>query len=147
MFFKLLLSALALLLMTSVTHAKVQRISSISKNLGQVEKIYLNDGLISVIELPEAVAEIRIGNQKDFKIIPSEKFPNELTLFLAKGTRDVFTNLIVRTGRGVYVFDLISSRSNHQDYLKVTGAYGRPVSNNDQSSKLVQKVLIEGRVK
>lgn len=141
-----LLSIINFLLLTQA-FGEVQRISSTTKNMGKVEKIFLSEGLISVLDFPEAVAEVKIGNEKNFRIITSEKFPNELTLFLAKGTTGVFTNLIVRTGRGVYVFDLVSHRYNHQDYLKILGTYGRPISKQSSDEKLVVRVPIEGNKK
>lgn len=132
------------LVLLNLSFAEVNRISSVTKDLGKVEKIYLNEGLISVLDFPEEVSDVKVGNAKDFKIILSEKFPKEITVFLSRGNVGIFTNLIVRTGRGVYVFDLVSSKTNHQDYLKVTGAYGSPVKSNGEKN-LIKRVILDGR--
>lgn len=132
------------LILLNLSFAEVNRISSVTKDLGKVEKIYLNEGLISVLDFPEEVSDVKVGNAKDFKIILSEKFPKEITVFLSRGNVGVFTNLIVRTGRGIYVFDLVSSKTNHQDYLKVTGAYGSPVKQTGEKN-LIKRVILDGR--
>lgn len=132
------------LILLNLSFAEVNRISSVTKDLGKVEKIYLNEGLISVLDFPEEVSDVKVGNTKDFKIILSEKFPKEITVFLSRGNVGIFTNLIVRTGRGIYVFDLVSSKTNHQDYLKVTGAYGSPVKQTSEKT-LIKTVILDGR--
>lgn len=105
--------------------ASPQRLSTVSKDLSTSEKIYLKPGLAAVIEFPKPIIEVRIGNPANLKTSISTVSPKELTLFL-ESARAGATNLIVRSDRKIYVFDVIPSFSDHQDFIKIRGGYGAP---------------------
>lgn len=102
--------------------ASVNRISSVYKDLSKVEKIYLHAGLISVVEFPDPVLEVRIGNTKAFRVEISQISPRELSVYLLRSEAQP-SNLIVRSNQKIYVFDVIPSTATHQDYIKVSGSY------------------------
>ncbi|WP_413942682.1 hypothetical protein [Bdellovibrio sp. HCB-162] len=104
---------------------EVKRISSIYKDLGESQKIYLHAGLISVLEFPRDIVEVRIGNPKSIKAQLSQVSPKELTLYLTQNFVEP-TNIIVKSDKRFYVFDVIPSKVSHQDYIKVSGAFGGP---------------------
>lgn len=118
---------------TSPKRTKVERISSSYQNLGQSRRIYLHSGLISVIEFPHAIIEVRVGNPKSFKALISTVSPRELTLYLARQNVEP-TNLIVKSEKRFYVFDVIPSKNSHQDYIKISGSFGAPVYSEAPSS-------------
>lgn len=120
--------------------ANPNRLSSIHKDLGQAEKVYLSQGLATVIEFPKPIIEVRVGNTAVLKPSISQVSPKELTLFLSSENAGP-TNLIVRADKRVYVFDIIPSKTTHQDYVKVTGGYGSPGLNTQ--SELISKTVLE----
>lgn len=113
------------LLLLTICHAAPARISTMTKDLGAAERIYLSAGLASVIEFPRPIGEVRVGDPASLKVQVSTVSPKELTVYLT-GTSAIPTNLIVRADRRVFVFDVVPSRVNHQDYLKVRGGMGGP---------------------
>lgn len=127
---------------TSVVWADVKRISSVYKDLGQVQKIYLHAGLISVVEFPQSIIEVRLGNPKSIKAHISSVSTKELTLYLNQQSVEP-TNLIVKSDKRVYVFDVIPSRGSHQDYIKISGSYGTPELSEARSPVSIQ-VLAPG---
>ncbi|MFV3409661.1 hypothetical protein ACNH6C_13700 [Bdellovibrio bacteriovorus] len=121
---RILLLILGVLLSIHASAAP-KRISSIIKDLGKVEKVYLYPGLISVIEFPHPLLEVRIGNPKALKVEISQVSSRELTLHLS-GLAAKATNLIVRSNQKLYVFDIVPSRVSHQDFVQVKSFYGGP---------------------
>ncbi len=109
------------------TRAEVgpSRISSRLVNLGEVHKIFLAQGLVSVIQLPYPVTEVKVGNPDDILAQISKTLPSELTLILKRGGAKA-TNLIARCGTRTFVFDLIPSSKTHQDLVRISGSYGAP---------------------
>jgi hypothetical protein len=110
-------------LLISVAYALTARIESKYVNIGESSKIYLKPGLTSVLEFPYPILEVRIGNPNELKVIISQVSPRELTVYF-KNSRSTATNLIVKSDRKNYVFDVIPSNSNHQDYIKINGGIG-----------------------
>jgi hypothetical protein len=103
------------------------RISSRVMDLGDVLRIYLSQGLASVVQLPFPITEVKLGNPDDVFVQVSKTLPSELTVVLRKnGARP--TNLVVRCGSRTFVFDLIPSHSTHQDLVRISGSYGGPES-------------------
>ncbi|MBX2994914.1 MAG: hypothetical protein KF681_08830 [Bdellovibrionaceae bacterium] len=49
--------------------------------------------------------------------------PKELTLTM---NQSIPSNLLIRAGKRMYVFDVVPSKTTHQDYVKVSGAFGSP---------------------
>lgn len=103
--------------------APPSRVSSIRKDLSQAEVIYMSEGLVSVVEFPVPILEVRNGNAAAIKAMISSVSPKELTLILHQSKA---TNLLVRAGKRMYVFDIVPSKSTHQDYVKVSGAFSAP---------------------
>ncbi len=101
------------------------RISSTHLDLAKSEKIMISPGLVSVIEFPQNIIEVRVGNPRSVKAIISQNSPKELTVYLSTSA-SIPTNMIVRAEKRIFVFDIVPSRTNHQDYVKVQGAFGAP---------------------
>lgn len=100
-----------------------RRISSKLIDLGKVYPIYLVAGMATLIELPGPVTGIRTGNPDAIQYFRPDKPENEVTVVLQNQDAKP-TNLILRSGKKKYVFDLVPSRSIHQDTLEVIGDYG-----------------------
>jgi hypothetical protein len=110
-------------LLLTVAWAQPHRLESKYVNIAESSQIYIKPGLINVLELPQNIIEVRIGNPNELKAIISQVSPRELTLYF-KHSNVSATNLIVRSDRKTYVFDIIPSNSKHQDYVKVSGSFG-----------------------
>ncbi len=100
-----------------------RRISGQVVDLGKVHPIYMVPGMATLIEIPDAVTGIRIGNPDAVTYFQPAKPENEVTLVL-KDNNARPTNLIIRSGKRKYVFDIIPSRTVHQDTVEVVGAFG-----------------------
>lgn len=139
-------------LILNFAFADIDRLTSGHSDLSQVEKIYLSPGLVSLIEFPQNIIEVRVGNPKSLKALISQVSPKELTIYLTNGT-SVASNLIVRAEKRIFVFDIVPSKSNHQDYVKIKGSFGAPQfrKSSFSSSKkemslhtLKQRLSVEG---
>lgn len=102
-----------------------KRISTHTAHLGKVQPVYMVAGMATLIEVPEAVTGIRLGNPKSVEYFRPDQPENEVTLIL-KSAKAKPTNLIIRAGKKKYVFDIIPSTSIHQDLLEITGSTGNP---------------------
>jgi hypothetical protein len=100
-----------------------RRISGQVIDLGKVQPIYMVSGMATLIEIPDAVTGIRIGNPDAVRYFQPKKPENEVTLVLEDHQAKP-TNLIIRSGKRKYVFDIIPSKSVHQDTVEVVGAFG-----------------------
>lgn len=109
----------------STPPALPRRISSKVVDLGKVYPIHMVAGMATLIEIPGPVTGIRTGNPDAIQYFRPDKPENEVTLVLRSG--DVSpTNLIIRSGKRKYVFDIVPSARVHQDTLEVIGAFGGP---------------------
>ncbi len=63
---------------------EVRRISSTYSDLSTVQKIYLHAGLITVVEFPGNILEVRLGNPGSIKAQISTISGKELTLYLSE---------------------------------------------------------------
>lgn len=113
--------------------AQTERVSSINHNLSAVDKIYVTAGLASVVEFPKNIIEVRVGDSQSVKALISQVSPRELTVYLSS-TASKASNLIVRADKKVYVFDIVPSLTNHQDYVKIKGSFGSPNYNGTYSN-------------
>jgi len=99
-----------------------------------VRKIHLSEGLVSVLEFRDEVLEVRAGNSEIVKVSFSGVNKKELTLRLLTQKLGP-TNLIVRSGRNQFVFDIIPSRKVHEDLIYVRGSIAnRPELQNQMKS-------------
>lgn len=110
-------------ILLSTCFATTSRIQSAITSQSEATTIYLRPGLASVLELPNDIVEARVGNPGDLKVLISQVSSKEITLFF-KRSSVLPTNLIVRSGKKMFVFDVIPSALKHQDYLKVTSSVG-----------------------
>lgn len=113
------------------------RIESKILDLGLTHKVYLKPGLVSVVEFPKPIVEVRVGNPKSLKAIISQVSPKELTMYFSSSS-EVPSNIIVRSDKRVYVLDVIPSQSSHQDFVKVTGFGGPTLTANADKIESVQ---------
>lgn len=126
---------------------QVERISRPVVNLSESKAIYLSPGLISVVEFPDHIIEVRVGDPASLKPTISQVSPKELTLMF-KASNSIATNLIVRSGKRLFVLDIIPSKTRHQDYVKVRGVYSSSnesrntyaVSSKNKKPKMVVEV-------
>lgn len=123
-----LISALLLVgtVTTITTYASPRRIGGVFFDLGQVHKVQMSPGMATLIEIPDAITGVRLGNPDFVEYFKPASPDNEITLVLKTSSASP-TNLILRSGRKKYVFDLVPSQKVHQDTLEVVGAYGGPV--------------------
>jgi hypothetical protein len=128
----------SLLAMIAVPTFAAEPISRTVVDLSRSTEIRLSPGRVSILVLPEAIAEAKIGAPRKLKAVPSASDPNELTLFWIEGSA-FRTNLIVRTTKRTFVFDIVPVTSGHQDIVQVRGAFGAPgfLSNGHTISKAV----------
>jgi len=110
---------------SAIAADRPSRISSRLANLGEVHKIFLAQGLASIVQLPYPVTEAKVGNPDEVQVQVSKTLPSELTLVLRQAGAQP-TNLIVRCGARTFVMDLIPSRKTHQDLVRISGSYGAP---------------------
>ncbi len=90
--------------------------------------------------MPQNIIEVRIGNPNDLKGVISQVSPKEITLFF-KTSNVSATNLILRSDRKVYVFDIIPSQNKHQDYVKISSGTGI-VQNTSGANTVLESSVI-----
>lgn len=122
---------LKLLLITSLLYAsdKIDRIQSYRFDRSQVKQIYLAPGLGTKIMFPCSLIEAFAGRNDDLKtqISPNDK----KVLYLNLKLNNSFpTNLIVscENERTPYVFDVIPSKTKHQDIIEIKSGFGSPIN-------------------
>lgn len=125
-------------LFLNLAFAQTERISTVNHNLATVDKIYIAAGLVSVLEFPQNIIEVRVGDVSSVKVAISQVSPKEMTVYLSSSASKA-TNIIVRAEKKIYVFDIIPSKNNHQDYVKIRGNFGSPnLSNTISNEKSVR---------
>lgn len=125
-------------------------ISRTNVDLGKSTELKIGPGRISVLKLPEAIAEAKVGAPNRLKALLSSSDPQELTLFWIE-PQAYRTNLIIRTTKRTFVFDVVPVSTGHQDLFEVRGAHGAPgfVSNQKRTSsqpKTKLRTIHEGRI-
>lgn len=128
--------ALAVAVATSPP-ASAERLTSRSLHIGKIEKVYLAPGLVTVIDFPEEITEASVGAPQVIKQSISQVHPTELIIQLTS-TKPFSTNLIVRTTKRTYVFDLVPSQTRHQDVLKVRNGYGQ-LQDGNTKPRVIEK--------
>lgn len=124
-----------------------ERIQSMRFDKSQVQRIYLAPGLGSVVLFPCGLQEVFIGRGEDLKaqISPNDK----KTLFLnLKLNSSLPTNVIVKCSpeKSIFVFDVIPSRTRHQDLVEIRSSYGRPNLTGGQRLEQVSQVKSVNRM-
>jgi len=126
--------------------AAPKRIQSIAFDKGETHRIFVVPGLASVIKFPCFGADALSGDESQVSVRFSPTTKKELQISM-RSSFSRPTNLIVRCeGQSDhFVFDLIPSRSIHQDVLDVRIGYGRPdfVSENVPiAAKTIPKKIV-----
>ena len=130
-----------------------ERIQSVRFDKSQVQRIYLAPGLGSVVLFPCGLQEVFIGRGEDIKaqISPNDK----KTLFLnLKLNSSLPTNVIVKCSpeKSIFVFDVIPSRTRHQDLVEIRSSYGRPNLTSGQrleqvsQAKTINRMIVKAPV-
>jgi hypothetical protein len=102
-----------------------RRISSKYVDRGRPQTIYMVAGMATLIELPTPINQVRVGNADDVQYTKPDQPENEITLFL-KSAQAKPTNLFLISGKSKYIFDIVPSKSIHQDYIEIIGSFGGP---------------------
>lgn len=115
------------LISSSQAYANIERLQSVRFNKAQVQRLHLAPGLGTIVTFPCSIQEAFLGRSEDLKaqISPNDK----KVLFLnLKLNSSLPTNVIVKCfpERNIFVFDVIPSKSKHQDLVEVRGSYGAP---------------------
>lgn len=126
---------------------QVERIQSTRFDRSQVMRIYLAPGLGSLVLFPCALVEVFVGRSEDLKaqISPSDK----RTLFLnLKLNSSLPTNMIAKCEpeKNVFVFDVIPSKSQHQDLVDIRNVFGRPSMVGRKPIELSKSEKMKGRL-
>ena len=112
-----------------------RRISSQIMDLGHAYPIYMVAGMATLVILPGPVTGIRTGNPESIQYFRPDKPENEVTVVL-QNQNSKPTNLILRSGKKIYVFDVVPSKTVHQDVLEVVGDFGG-AQFNDARAELI----------
>ena len=116
----------------TTSSSAVQRISSKRVDLGKVQQIRMIPGRSSIIDFPCHITKASSGPNGDVKVVLASSSVKEVDIWLRDGSSQT-TNLTVRCGKKVFVFDVIPSRVTHQDYIKISSSYGSPGSGNQKT--------------
>ncbi len=127
------------ILTSNPSFAALPRIESKYLNISESSKIYIKPGLVSVLELPHNIIEVRIGNPNELKALISQVSAKELTLYF-KNSHVSATNLIIKSDRKTFVFDIIPTSTKHQDYIKINGGFG--TLNQSSAFKVLESSVI-----
>lgn len=109
----------------------LDRIDEVALDLKKTFPIYIHPGRVTTLDLPCSISYVLPGPNGDVKAEIGPDKDSSLILWLASRS-SAATNLTVRCEDKVIVFDIIPSRSNHQDYLKIkslskTNSYKFPI--------------------
>lgn len=118
----------------------VSRIQSTRVDRGSVMKIQLSPGLGSLLKFPCELEEVFVGRNEGVNAQISPNSKKNLFLNLKSNALSP-TNMIVKCqeDRNVFVFDVVPSKSTHQDYMEVRGAFGRPADSEGAFKSLVSQ--------
>lgn len=108
---------------SSLAEKPPRRISAEVVDLGKVQTVHMVAGMATLIEIPGPITGIRAGNPDSIQYFKPDKPDNEVTVVL-KSKQAQATNLILRSGKAKYVFDIIPSKDTHQDTVEIVGSFG-----------------------
>ena len=84
------------------------------------ETVFLFPGRISLLSLPCPITKALIGAPEDIKAEVDKVNKKELHILLKKWGSEP-SNLILKCGNRIFIFNLIPSKSAHYDYVEVLG--------------------------
>lgn len=119
----LFLLILFVLIFNANAESKVPRISVQTYHQGTVMKLYLSPGRSTVVDFPCQVTKASGGTGGDLHVTLATSIGNEVDLALDSSV-SASTSLIVRCKENVFVFDVIPSLVNHQNYIKIRQSRG-----------------------
>lgn len=116
---------------------EVKRIKSISFNKSKVEKIYIAAGLTTLVSFNCDINEMISGNDEQVTLKPLNTNKRQMIITLAKNAAQP-TNIFVRCGQKIdpFIFDVVPSKKNHQDYLKINMSFGEPMEELEKQEPL-----------
>lgn len=115
----------------------VKRIKSIAFNKAKVEKIFVAQGLSTLVTFNCDINEMISGNKQQVTLEGLQTNKKQMKITLAQGAAQP-TNIFVKCGQKLdpYIFDIVPSKTNHQDYLKINVSYGEPEEEADSNQAL-----------
>ncbi len=117
---------LVFVLIQTASHA-IERIAEVNLDRSRPFPINMHPGRTTTIDLPCAISYVMAGAYNDLKAEIGPDKDSSVVLWLTSHTSSP-TNLVVRCDDRILVFDVIPSRNNHQDYLKVKKITDKPAS-------------------
>lgn len=111
-------SLLPILLWSSAAWG-VGRIQSVKIDRTKPYPVYMHPGRVTTIDMPCSISYAIPGSHGDVQTEIGPDKDSSLVVWLTSES-SAATNLTVRCANKVVVFDIIPSRTNHQDYLNVT---------------------------
>jgi hypothetical protein len=120
----IVLKIISIIFMASNTvSASPQRVAQVDFDLTKVFKLYSFPGRDTTIYFPCTVEYATTGTAEDIKVSLPKKFPNLITVFLLHSKAES-TSFKVLCADRVFVFDIVPSKENHIDFLKITNSHG-----------------------
>ena len=102
-----------------------RRLSAPVLDLGKVHPIHMIPGNATLIEIPGPITGVHPGSQQDLKFEKEGLPDNEVLIRLARGNAQT-SNLIIRSVKKKYVFDIIPSKTVHRDIIEIPSSFGGP---------------------
>ena len=119
-----------------VKKAKAESSKFLFMEENKATRLFLYPARISLLSLPCPITKALLGSPKDIKVKTDDLNPNEISLLLKKWNSQS-SNLIVKCNDLVFLFNLIPSKSRHDDFIIVLGLI--PKKPFKVKSKLNQK--------
>ncbi len=113
-----------LILFSSLYVMAQERISSFIFDTSKPFVIHIKPGLTSIVQFPCEISEVQMGLKRSLKVEVSKVNKRDLILS-AQSTLSPPTNVIVRCGERLFVFDILLNKQFHEDIIKIRGAISR----------------------
>ena len=129
---------ITILIVTSYAWSNsVKRIKSIAFNKAKVEKIFIAQGMSTLVTFNCDINEMVSGNDQQITLKGLMTNKKQMIITLAQDAAQA-TNIFVKCGQKIdpYIFDVVPSKVNHQDYLKINVSYGEPEEEKDTNETL-----------
>lgn len=126
------------LILSILSFSKFERIQQTSIDVSKPIPVILSLGRATLIDFPCSIVSATAGPGKDIDINVGKTNAKEIHLYL-RSSNSQSTNLIVRCEKAVFVFDILPSRTGHQDYLKIDSYFGSPLYHEESGSIEIRK--------
>ena len=122
--------------------AKIKRISDQEMDLTRVRLIYMTPGRSTLVDMPCDISHSIIGLDEDIKITIGPEKKSTMSIWMSSD-RSQPTNLTVRCGGEVFVFDLYPNKVSHQDYINIVDYYyEKEASSLKKDPKYAPKTIV-----